>query len=67
MLVKKGVLMSLKKLRLARLGKKGQEASAWSHLGGWIIALAVLVLIVVIALNAFGVIDLDFIRNARFG
>jgi predicted membrane channel-forming protein YqfA (hemolysin III family) len=52
---------------LRSLGKKGQEASAWSHLGGWIIALVVLVILVVIALNAFGVIDLDFIRNARFG
>ena len=47
--------------------KKGQEASAIGHLGGWIIALLVLVLIVVIMLVAFGKIDLNFIRNARFG
>ena len=49
------------------LPKKGQEASAIGNLGGWIIALLVLVLIIVIMLIAFGKIDLGFIRNARFG
>ena len=49
------------------LPKKGQEASTWGHLGGWIIALLVLVIIVVVMLTAFGVIDFSYIRNARFG
>ena len=49
------------------LSRKGQEASTWGHLGGWIIALAVLVIIVVIMLNAFGLIDLGAIRNVRLG
>ena len=48
-------------------GKKGQEANPWHHLGGWIIALAILVVILVVILSAFSVIDLDFIRNVRFG
>ncbi len=47
--------------------KKGQEASSWGHLGGWIIALLVLVIIVVVMLNAFGLIDFSFIRNVRLG
>ena len=49
------------------LPKKGQEASAIGHLGGWIIALLVLVLIIVIMGVVFGKINLDVIRNARFG
>lgn len=61
MKVKKGVRMKF------LLPKKGQEASSWGHLGGWIIALLVLVIIVVIMLTAFGVIDLSYIRNARLG
>jgi len=47
--------------------KKGQEASSWGHLGGWIIALLALVLIIVIMMTLFGLIDLDFIKNARLG
>ena len=54
-------------MKLVRFGRKGQEASAWGHLGGWIIALAILVVMLVVILSAFGVIDLDFIRNVRFG
>ncbi|MBI2141352.1 hypothetical protein HYU16_02915 [Candidatus Woesearchaeota archaeon] len=54
-------------MSLTRFGKKGQEASPWGHLGGWIIALAVLIILVVVMLSAFGIINLDFIRNARFG
>ena len=50
-----------------KLSKKGQEASAIGHLGGWIIALLVLIIIVVVMLVAFGKIDLGFIRNARLG
>ena len=50
-----------------KLLKKGQEASTWGHLGGWIIAPLVLVIIVVVMLTAFGAIDLSYIRNARFG
>lgn len=48
-------------------GKKGQEASSWGHLGGWIIALAILLLLLFFVMAAFNVIDLDFIRNLRFG
>lgn len=48
-------------------GKKGQEASPWQHLGGWILALAVLMLLIGGMLAAFGVIKIDFIRNLRFG
>lgn len=62
MLQKKGV-----NLKRFAFGRKGQEATTWSHLGGWIIALGILILLLVFALSAFGVIDLDFIRNMRFG
>lgn len=48
-------------------GRKGQEASSWHHLGGWAIAIAVLIVLLGIVLSAFGVIDLGFIRNLRFG
>lgn len=54
-------------LLLGKLGKKGQGANPWEHLGGWIIALAVLVFLIVVILGAFNVIDIDFIRNLRFG
>ncbi len=57
----------MKLIKSALLSKKGQEASTWGHLGGWIIALAILIILLVGVLTVFGVIDLDFIRNARFG
>lgn len=47
--------------------KKGQEASTWGHLGGWIIAIGVLLLLLLLLLSAKGVINLDFIKNVRFG
>ena len=49
------------------VGKKGQEASSWEHLGGGIIALAVLIILLVLLLSSTGIVDLDFIKNARFG
>lgn len=58
----KGVHMSP-----AGFGRKGQEAAPLGHLGGWIIALIILIILVVVMLSAFGIINLDFIRNARFG
>lgn len=51
----------------AFVSKKGQEASTWGHLGGWVIALAILLVLIVGMLTAFGVIDIGFIRNLRFG
>lgn len=54
-------------MNLVGLGKKGQEAAPLGHFGGWVIALAILLLLIVIMLHAFGVIDLDFIRSTRFG
>lgn len=54
-------------MSMLSLSKKGQEANPWEHLGGWIIALAVLVILIVVILAAFNVIDIDFIRNLRFG
>ena len=47
--------------------KKAQEASTWGHLGGWIIAIGVLLILLVILLSAMGLVNLDFIKNARFG
>lgn len=46
--------------------KKGVGIS-WDHLGNWIIALCVLVIVLLIMAVAFGAVDLDFIRNVRFG
>lgn len=56
---KKGVWMKL-------IGKRGQEASSWGHLGGWIIALAVLIFLVILLLVVSHHINFDAIRNARF-
>lgn len=49
------------------LSKKGQDASAIGHLGGWIIAMIVLALIFGIMFFAFGKIDLNHLRNLRLG
>ncbi len=49
------------------LGKKGQEASPWGHLGGWIIAIGVLIILLLFLLSAMGIVNLDFIKNARLG
>lgn len=49
------------------IGKRGQEASSWGHLGGWIIALAVLIFLIILLLAISGKINFDAIRNARFG
>ena len=54
-------------MSFVRLGRKGQEASPAGHLVGWMIALAVLIILAVVMLAAFGIINLDFIKNARFG
>lgn len=59
---KKGVLM-----KIVFFGKKGQEASSWGHLGGWIIALVVLIFLIILLLAISGKINFDAIRNARFG
>ncbi|MBI2175826.1 hypothetical protein HYU40_00565 [Candidatus Woesearchaeota archaeon] len=48
------------------IGKRGQEASSLGHLGGWIIALAVLVFLIILLLVISGKINFDIIRNARF-
>ena len=47
-------------------GKRGQEASSWGHLGGWIIAVGVLIFLVILLLAVTGKINFDAIRNARF-
>lgn len=49
------------------IGKRGQEASSWGHLGGWIIALAILVFLILLLLVISGKVNFDAIRNARFG
>ncbi|MBI2143637.1 hypothetical protein HYU17_00605 [Candidatus Woesearchaeota archaeon] len=54
-------------MRSFAIGKKGQEATTWGHLGGWIIALGILIMLLVFAAAAFGVVDLGFIREMRFG
>ncbi|MBI2580764.1 hypothetical protein HYV85_03050 [Candidatus Woesearchaeota archaeon] len=55
------------KTLLTRFGKKGQEASTWGHLGGWMIAIGVLILLLLFLLSAMGIVNLDFIKNARLG
>lgn len=55
-------------MKFVNSGKKGEEGtSSLGHLGGWIIAIAVLILIIMVALSAFGMIKIDFLRNLRFG
>ena len=49
------------------IGKRGQEASSWGHLGGWIIALGVLLFLLLLLLAISGVINFDFIKNVRLG
>ncbi len=49
------------------IGKKGQEASSWGHLGGWIIALIVVVFLLILLFVVSKHINFDAIRNARFG
>ncbi len=48
------------------IGKSGQEASSWGHLGGWIIALVVLIFLIILLLTISGKINFDALRNARF-
>lgn len=49
------------------IGKRGQEASSWGHLGGWIIALMVVVFLLILLLVISKHINFDSIRNVRFG
>ncbi len=39
----------------------------WDQLGKWVIALAMLIVLLLIAALVTGKVDLGFIRNLRFG
>lgn len=56
-----------KGVHMKSIGKRGQEASSWGHLGGWIIALVVLIFLIILLLVVSDKINFDAIRNARFG
>ena len=48
------------------MNKRGNSASPFPVVGGWILALIVIVILLIILSMSFGYIDLDFLRGRFF-
>ena len=55
------------KYRNVFMNKRGDSASPFPVVGGWILVLIVVIILLMILAMSFGYIDLGFLRGVRLG